>query len=87
MANDLNLFYLIEGDQNPSYISVPYISNSQPMTVDALRRTIFKDECKDLAPSPKYLTLLKVRILVILPFLLSDRLFQCLLGQRGSKTL
>ena len=72
MADDLLLFYLIEGTSQPSYISVSYNPNGKPVKVDDLRKTIFEDDCKHLASNHKNLTLLKVGILLlILPYLLS----------------
>ena len=72
MADDLLLFYLIEGTTKPSYISVSYNPNDKPVKVDDLRKTIFEDDCKDLAANHKNLTLLKVSILLpILPYPLS----------------
>src|ERR1700761_352951 len=63
MADDLLLFYLIEGTSQPSYISV---SNGKPMKVDDLRKTIFEDDCKHLAANHKNLVLLKVSILLLI---------------------
>ena len=72
MADDLLLFYLIEGTNQPSYISVSHNSNDKPVKVDDLRKTIFEDDCKHLADNHKNLTLLKVSILLlILPYPLS----------------
>ena len=64
MADDLLLFYLVEGATKPSYISVSYSSNGKPMKVDDLRKTIFEDDCKHLSATGnhKNLTLLKVCI-------------------------
>ena len=71
MADDLLLFYLIEGTTQPSYISVSQTSNGKPVKVDDLRKTIFEDDCKHLATNHKNLTLLKVSILpLIFPHLL-----------------
>ncbi len=75
MADNLGLFYLIEGSKELLYISVSNNSKGRPVEVDDLRKTIFKDDCKgnDLAANYKNLTILKVRILLaIVPFLLSD---------------
>ena len=72
MADNLLLFYLIEGTTQPSYISVSYNPNGKLVKVDDLRKTIFEDDCKHLAANHKNLTLLKVRhLLVILPYPLS----------------
>ena len=65
MADDLLLFYLIEGTTQPSYISVSYSSNDKLVKVDDLRKTIFEDDCKHLATNHKNLTLLKVGILLL----------------------
>ncbi|KAH9077651.1 hypothetical protein EDB83DRAFT_2345111 [Lactarius deliciosus] len=59
MANDFDLFYLIEGTKQPFRLSV---SNGEPANVDALRQIIFRRECIDLAPSVDNLTLLKVNV-------------------------
>ncbi|KAH9064626.1 hypothetical protein EDB87DRAFT_1598434 [Lactarius vividus] len=59
MANDFDLFYLIEGTRQPFYISV---SNGEPMNVDALRQIIFRRKCRDLVPDVDNLTLLKVNV-------------------------
>ena len=67
MADDLLLFYLIEGATQPSYISVSYGSNDKLVKVDDLRKTIFEDDCKHLAANHKNLTLLKVTILILIP--------------------
>ena len=66
----LRLHYLIEGNKETSYISVPYLSDGQPTEVEDLRQIIFEKKCKDLAPDADNLILFKVRIL--LPLLLSD---------------
>ena len=68
MADDLLLFYLIEGATQPSYISVSYNSNGKLVKVDDLRKTIFEDDCKHLATTSnhKNLTLLKVNILILI---------------------
>jgi hypothetical protein len=73
-STDLDLLFLIEGSQQFFHISLPHISTitGKPMTVNDLRQTIFDHKCQDLAPDPFSLTLLKVRILVIVLFLLSD---------------
>ncbi len=60
MADDLDLFYLIEGTQQRFHISVSYNSNGRPVKVGALRQIIFNRKCKDLAPDDDNLTLLKV---------------------------
>jgi hypothetical protein len=60
MADHLHLFYLIEGTTQPSYVSVPRISNGEPVMADTLRQTIFNRKCWDLAPHGQNLTLLKV---------------------------
>ncbi|KAH9048862.1 hypothetical protein EDB84DRAFT_1574436 [Lactarius hengduanensis] len=59
MANDFDLFYLIEGTQHPFRFSV---SNSEPVNVDDLRQIIFRRECVDLAPNVDSLILLKVNV-------------------------
>ena len=72
MANDLLLFYLIEGCTQPSYISASYNSNGKPVKIDDLRKTVFEDDCKHLAANHKNLSLLKASILLlILPYMLS----------------
>ena len=72
MADDLLLFYLVEGSIQPSYISVSYNSNDKLVKVDDLRKTIFEDNCKHLAANHRNLILLKVSILLlILPYPLS----------------
>ena len=69
MADDLLLFYLIEGTTQPSYISVSHDFNGKAVKVDDLRKTIFEDDCKHLAANHKNLTLLKVSILLLLTLL------------------
>jgi hypothetical protein len=70
-APTCDLFYLIEGTQKPSDISVPYISGDGPMKVDTLRQIIFAHKCQDLAPTYENLTLIKARILLVfVPFAL-----------------
>ncbi|KAH8981944.1 hypothetical protein EDB86DRAFT_3129307 [Lactarius hatsudake] len=59
MANDFDLFYLIEGTQQPFHLSV---SNGEPVNVDTVRQIIFQRKCRDLAPSVDNLTLLKVNV-------------------------
>ena len=72
MADELLLFYLIEGTTQPSYISVSHDLNGKAVKVDDLRKIIFEDDCKHLAANHKNLTLLKVSVLLpILPYLLS----------------
>ena len=66
MADDLLLFYLVEGTTQPSYISVSYSSNGKPVKVDDLKKTIFEDDCKHLAANHKNLVLLKVNILLLI---------------------
>ena len=88
MADDLLLFYLIEGTTKPSYISVSYNSNGKPVKVDDLRKTIFEDDCKHLVTTSnhKNLTLLKVCILLFIspmsavmltPLIVLDRYGPC----------
>ena len=67
MADDLLLFYLIEGTTEPSYISVSHNYNHKLVNVDDLRKTIFEDDCKHLAANHKNLTLSKVTILILIP--------------------
>ncbi|KAF8260034.1 hypothetical protein EI94DRAFT_1749735 [Lactarius quietus] len=62
MADGIFLFYLVEGNQQASYVSVSYNSNGKPTTVDDLRKTIFNDDCKHLAHSHKNLTLFKIDV-------------------------
>jgi hypothetical protein len=63
--NKLVLLCLIEGNRQPSYISVPYYSNDALVTVDDLRKGIFDRSCKGLAQTCDNLTLIKVGILLV----------------------
>jgi hypothetical protein len=65
--NKLVLLCLIEGNRQPSYISVPYYSNGALVTVDDLKKEIFECSCKPegLANTRNNLTLIKVGILLV----------------------
>lgn len=60
--NKLVLLCLIEGNRQPSYISVPYYSNDALVTVDDLRKGIFDRSCKGLAQTCDNLTLIKIDV-------------------------
>ena len=56
-TQSLALLFLIEGNLQPSYISVPYYHSDDPLvTIDDLRKAIFEYHCKDLASSYENLT-------------------------------
>ena len=68
-TQSLALLFLVEGNLQPSYISVPHYHSDDPLvTIDDLGKAIFEYHCKDLASSYRNLTIIKVGIQVLLQY-------------------